>query len=181
MSLGATGNSISKLPDEISQLENLTGLFLGGRTIIATYVEARRSSTIEYSDEYARKFLCGNRLATVPTTLSYIAALADLELDNNPLEPELAAAYDNGIDAVKAYLRAKAEDSVVLNEAKLILIGEGEVGKSSLLGTMRGDKWVENRDTTHGIEIKPVEVRVRPCKKLPQPWYHPQPLKQPSS
>src|SRR5262249_58547534 len=45
-----------------------------------------------------------------------------------------------------------------LNEAKLILIGEGEVGKSCLLGALRDDEWVEGRPTTHGIEIKPVKV-----------------------
>ena len=39
------------------------------------------------------------------------------------------AANEQGVDAVKAYLRAKAEDHIVLNEAKLIRIGEGEVGK----------------------------------------------------
>jgi GTPase SAR1 family protein len=47
---------------------------------------------------------------------------------------------------------------VVLNEAKLILIGEGEVGKSCLLGALRGDSWEEGKPTTHGIEIKPVKV-----------------------
>ena len=39
---------------------------------------------------------------------------------------------------------------------QLILIGEGEVGKSCLLGALRGDPWEEGRPTTHGIEIKPV-------------------------
>jgi hypothetical protein len=81
-----------------------------------------------------------------------------LGLDRNPLNPELAAAYKEGLAAVKRYLRAKAEAQVVLNEAKLILIGEGEVGKSCLLGALRGDPWEEGRPTTHGIEIKPVKV-----------------------
>ena len=56
------------------------------------------------------------------------------------------------------YLRAKAEGQITLNEAKLILIGEGEVGKSCLLGALREDEWLESRPTTHGIEIKPVIV-----------------------
>ncbi len=42
-----------------------------------------------------------------------------LIIDNNPLNPELAEAYKQGIDAVKAYLRAKAEWQIILNEAKL--------------------------------------------------------------
>ena len=53
----------------------------------------------------------------------------------------------------KGLLRTTAEDQIVLNEAKLILIGEGEVGKTSLLGALRGDEWVENRPTTHGVEV----------------------------
>jgi len=63
-----------------------------------------------------------------------------------------------GLNAVRRYLRAQARAQVALNEAKLILIGEGEVGKSCLLGALRGDPWEEGRPTTHGIEIKPVEV-----------------------
>jgi len=51
----------------------------------------------------------------------------------------LAAAAGEGTDAVKRYLQVQAAAQVVLNEAKLILIGEGEVGKSCLLGALRGD------------------------------------------
>lgn len=97
-------------------------------------------------------------MSELPQSLAKLTALERIDLDQNPLNPELAAAYEEGLDAVKSYLRAKAGDQVVLNEAKLILIGEGEVGKSCLLGALRGDEWEENRDTTHGIEIKPVKV-----------------------
>lgn len=87
-----------------------------------------------------------------------LPALIKLDLAGNPLNPELAAADKEGLDAVKRYLRAKTEAQVVLNEAKLILVGEGEVGKSCLLGALRGDPWEEGRLTTHGIEIKSVKV-----------------------
>lgn len=99
-----------------------------------------------------------NELVDVPTGLFGLTSLSDLTLHENPLNPELAAAFKEGLDAVKRYLRATAEAQVVLNEAKLILIGEGEVGKSCLLAALRGDPWEEGRPTTHGIEIKPVKV-----------------------
>ncbi|WP_236848176.1 COR domain-containing protein [Chlorobaculum limnaeum] len=94
----------------------------------------------------------------LPEWLNEWHDLQRLNLDGNPLNPELAAAYKEGLDAVKRYLRAKAAAQVVLNEVKLILIGEGEVGKSCLLGALRGDQWEEGKPTTHGIEIKPVKV-----------------------
>ena len=98
-----------------------------------------------------------NRLTDLPQSLELLP-LETLSLNGNPLNPELAAAYKEGPSAVKQYLRARAEAHVELNEAKLILVGEGEVGKSCLLGALRGDPWIENRVTTHGIEIKPVSV-----------------------
>ncbi len=99
-----------------------------------------------------------NQLTDIPPSLGQLPNLNYLNLSNDPLNPELAAAHKEGLDAVKRYLRAKAEAQITLNEAKLILIGEGEVGKSCLLGALRGDEWVEGRDTTHGIEIKPVKA-----------------------
>jgi hypothetical protein len=47
---------------------------------------------------------------------------------------------------------------VFVREAKLVLVGEGAVGKSSLLAALRGEEWVEQRSTTHGIEVKPLQV-----------------------
>ena len=63
------------------------------------------------------------------------------------------------------YLRAKATAAVVLNEAKLVLIGEGGVGKSCLLDALRSEPWQEH-DTTHGIEINPVVLTPRKKAKL---------------
>jgi hypothetical protein len=97
-------------------------------------------------------------ISDIPSSLAGLTHLERIDLEGNPLNPELAAAYAEGLAAVKRYLRAKAEAQVVLNEAKLILVGEGEVGKSCLLGALRGDEWEEGKPTTHGIEIKPVQV-----------------------
>ncbi|MEZ4642720.1 MAG: COR domain-containing protein [Chloroflexota bacterium] len=77
-------------------------------------------------------------------------------MNDNPLNPELvAAAYKEGLDAVKAYLRAKAGAQIKLNEAKLILVGEGEVGKTCLMDALADQTWQEH-PTTHGIEIRPI-------------------------
>ena len=90
----------------------------------------------------------------IPAQLEH---LETLDLDNNPLNPELAAAYEQGLDAVKAYLRAKAAAQIVLNEAKLILVGEGEVGKTCLMDALLGNPWQEH-PSTHGIAIQQVKV-----------------------
>ena len=133
----AIGNKITELPDEIFNLINLRKLILGGAQLSNQWSGNER----------------GNQLKSLPYKLIELTNLTELNLDNNPLNPDLAAAYEQGLDAVMQYLKAKAEAEIVLNEAKLILVGEGEVGKTSLLGALRGDEWVENRQTTHGVEV----------------------------
>jgi len=127
--LSLYGNDISYVPPEIGQLQNLQVLQLGY-----------------------------NQLDDLPPELGQLIQLKALRLEGNPFNLDLAAAHEQGTEAIFQYLRSRAAGEVTLNEAKLILVGEGEVGKSCLLGALRGDEWVDGRPTTHGIEIKPVIV-----------------------
>lgn len=108
-------------------------------------------------NELKELYLRGNNFTDLPPYLADFEHLDTLNLEGNPLNPELAVVYEEGLESVKAYLRAKAADQITLNEAKLILVGEGEVGKSCLMDALQGAPWQEH-DTTHGIEIRPVKV-----------------------
>ncbi|MDM8544702.1 leucine-rich repeat domain-containing protein [Desulfococcaceae bacterium HSG9] len=168
-------NQLRSLPGSIVNLQQMQELTLGDnplgtipivlrglRTLKTLYIPGSDLTTIHYWIEelYSLEELSftGNSITDIPASLAQLEHLKMLGLDDNPLNPELAAAYEQGLDAVKAYLRAKAAEQITLNEAKLILIGEGEVGKSCLLAALRGDPFVSGLPTTHGIEIKPVKV-----------------------
>jgi internalin A len=151
-SLGLTYNELTSLPESLGQLTKLPSLMLVGNQLTTLPESLGQLTQLETLN------VVGNKLTELPASLGQLAELLHLMLSHNPLNPELAVAFNEGFDAVKRYLRAKAEAQVVLNEAKLILIGEGEVGKSCLLGALRGDPWEEGKPTTHGIEIKPVIV-----------------------
>ena len=58
----------------------------------------------------------------------------------------------SGAEALATYL-SSLEDAEAQYEAKLIMVGEGNVGKTSLVAALRGAPFVEGRLTTHGIEI----------------------------
>jgi len=146
-------NRFRVFPNPILGLTGLELLAIGGRNGLTSLPDSiDRLANLETLD------LGNGELMSLPSALAGLGKLKRLVLTGNPLNPELAAAYNEGLDAVKRYLRANATGKVVLNEAKLILIGEGEVGKTCLLGALRGDPWEEGRPTTHGIEIKPVKV-----------------------
>ena len=131
--LGFSGNRLIFLPESIGKLSNLESVMLGGR--------------------YG-----GNEISDLPSSLAQLEKLNLLNLHHNPLNPELAKAYEQGLDAVKAYLHAKAKGEIILNEAKLILVGEGEVGKTCLLSALRDEPFIEGLSSTHGIEIQQVKV-----------------------
>ncbi len=145
-------NNLTHLPESLGQLILLQSLEVSSNQL--TILPESLGKLVQLQKLY----LGNNHITELPASLVKLDHLRRLDLRNNPLNPELRAAYEQGIDAVKAYLRTKAEDQIILNEAKLILVGEGEVGKSCLLGALRGDPWEEGRPTTHGIEIKPVKV-----------------------
>lgn len=167
-------NKLTSLPESLGLLRQMVWLYLDNpirevpiwlRQFSQLKVLAIGSSQLTHVPDWIGElhqvevlYLQDNLLTDLPASLAQLEHLGALDLGGNPLNPELAAAYKEGLDAVKRYLRAKGEAQVVLNEAKMILIGEGEVGKSCLLGALRGDAWEEGRPTTHGIEIKPVKV-----------------------
>ncbi|MBI1793905.1 MAG: leucine-rich repeat domain-containing protein [Chloroflexi bacterium] len=126
--LSLRGNRLTKLPESLGKLAQLRALYL-----------------------------TDNQLTDLPPSLAQIESLFPLDLDNNPLNPELAEAYKQGIESVKAYLRAKAAAQLILNEAKLVLVGEGGSGKTCLMDALLNNEWQEH-PSTHGIEIKSFKV-----------------------
>lgn len=178
--LNLYSNNFVSTPQSLNNVRRLTGVYFArsdrsepGLRQLPTWIRSNRQlSVIQFSGEALRSLpewigelsslvdldLPANDLTDLPFSISKLKKLKSLNLAGNPLNPELSAANQEGLEAVRRYLRAKAEAQITLNEAKLILVGEGEVGKSSLLSALRDDPWVEGNPTTHGIEIKSIKV-----------------------
>ncbi|NEQ30823.1 MAG: hypothetical protein F6K04_07455 [Leptolyngbya sp. SIO4C5] len=183
--LSVFSNSLTTLPDSLSRISGLKLLCLAARGNEQSFengnpliqlpkcVRALRGlKTLQANDcqlneipdwidelsELEHLFLDFNNVRDLPISLGKLSKIKSIDLDGNPLSPDLTAAHDQSVEAVLQYLQSRMEGEISLNEAKLILVGEGEVGKSCLLGALRGDQWIENRLTTHGIEIKSVLV-----------------------
>ncbi|MEM9563093.1 MAG: COR domain-containing protein [Actinomycetota bacterium] len=74
-------------------------------------------------------------------------------LDGNPLNSPPAEIVEQGIEAVREYFSSLEAGSSQLNELKLILVGEGGSGKTSLSRGLRGAGFDETESQTHGINI----------------------------
>jgi internalin A len=148
--LDLNGNQLTQLPDWLGDLTNLTGLDLGNNKLTQLPDRLGNLTNLIYL------YLNGNQLTELPRQLADV--LTDtftLRVYGNPLQEPLPELVQRGNRELATYLRS-LDDGVALYEAKLLLVGEGNVGKTSLVAALKGDAFVEGRPTTHGIEISPI-------------------------
>jgi hypothetical protein len=100
--LNLYGNCLTALPAGLRQLTQLQELTLWRNQL------AELPEWIGELAHLQRLDLMENRLTDLPSTLGQLTELRSLDLSANPLNPELEAAYQEGLGAVMAYLRAKS-------------------------------------------------------------------------
>ena len=155
--LSAPNNQLTSVPPELGQLANLQ-LWLDSNQLTSLPPELGQLANLQ------NLWLDSNQLTSLPHSFAGLVNLKELDLSDNPLRtppPEVAA---QGAAAVRAYLARLDDTSVVRHEAKLLLVGEGATGKSSLLRAVRGQDFDAHLSTTHGVDVLPIGL---PCPDRP--------------
>jgi hypothetical protein len=151
--LKLSGNQLAYLPAELGNLTKLIDLLLDANRLTDLPKWLGNFTKLQLLD------LADNRLIELPYQLGDVLASGlVIRLHGNPLREPLPELVERGGTELIAYLRS-LEDAVVQYEAKLLLVGEGNVGKSSLVSALKGEEFIEGRPTTHGIEISPIPFR----------------------
>jgi len=148
-------NQITALPDSLAQLTNLTALDLGDNQITALPNSLGQFADLRFLH------LDDNQITDLPDSLAQLNKLSTLSLHGNPglgiPEEILGAPMGSGSPAspkdILAYYFAQRDDSRPLNEAKLILVGQGGVGKTSLVEALTTGKFNSHEESTEGIKI----------------------------
>ena len=140
------GLTIHTLPDFLFDLTNIKILVFwhNGLTLLP--------NNISKLTNLRELWLKSNSLTIIPPSLVRLEKLETLVLNGNPLNPALKSAYEQGLPALMAYLRS-LEQAEPLYETKLVLVGEGGVGKTTLLKALTGKGPKQNEPTTHGVSI----------------------------
>ncbi len=170
------GNQLRELPPEIGQLTRLRTLTLSGNQLRELPPEIGLLPRLE------ELRLDGNQLRELPPEIGQLTALQQLtlnenkltglppqlvdcmtkglmpKLQGNQLKEPLPQFIERGADVLATYLRS-LKDAIPQYDAKLLLVGGGNVGKTSLLAELRNAPFIEGRATTHGIEIQPLTMR----------------------
>jgi internalin A len=147
VNLYLNSNQLTSVPVEITQLTKLVNLYLDSNQLTSVPVEITRLTNL------TRLNLNGNQLTNVPAELSRLMNLTYLDLRLNPLPiPPEALRNPEDVKAIFAAL-AGLETGERLNEAKLLVVGDGKVGKSSVVERLISDTFDPNKQTTLGVEI----------------------------
>jgi len=155
-------NELSSLPPEIAELKNLTQLNISSNRLTSL------SFGIAKLKNLTRLDISRNQLTLLPPEILEL----DLEiewndywksnaiyLEGNPLENPPMEIVKQGREAVINYF--KSGEKWPLNEVKVLLVGDGGAGKTSLVKRLVGEGFDENEYETHGINIKKWVVNER--------------------
>src|SRR6476661_5385478 len=158
-------NQITSIPEDLGQLSNLIGLYLSENQITSIPEDLGQLSNLIVL------FLSNNQIEKIPECLETLPKLERLDLRRNPLpiSPEvLGDKEDPGTPAaIFNYLRQLRSGEVLpLNEAKVLLVGQGSVGKTCLINRLIHNKYNPNEPQTDGLNITDwkITVNTKPVK-----------------
>ncbi len=153
------GNQITQIPEALANLTNLRELHLKGNQI--TQIPEALANLTNLRELHLK----GNQITQIPEAIESLPKLEKLDLRGNPLpiSPEILGAFENvgSVKDIFNYLRLLRSAEVrPLHEAKLLLIGQGSVGKTSLIERLIRDKYDKNQPQTDGLNVETWNVQV---------------------
>jgi small GTP-binding protein len=170
ISLELNGNQLASLPPEIAKLTNLTSLYLSDNQLTSLPPEIAKLSNLTSLNLNSNQLtslppeitklanltdlnLNGNQLTSLPPEIAKLTNLTYLDLRRNqlPIPPE-ALADPKDVKAILAALTGMVGGER-LNEAKMLVVGDGKVGKSSVVEQLLNRPFNPQKETTLGVEI----------------------------
>ncbi|MFN6386032.1 MAG: leucine-rich repeat domain-containing protein, partial [Pseudanabaena sp.] len=148
-SLDLSNNSLRRIPNSIIRLTNLQSLDISANSLSTIPDSIIRLTNLQSLN------LRNNSLSAIPDAITMLEKLTRLNLDENPIaEPPLEVVKE-GIEAIRQYFKQIETEGVdYLYEAKLLVVGEGGAGKTSLANKIiNPDYQLCEEDSTKGIEV----------------------------
>ena len=150
-------NQLTSLPPEISELQNLTELQVSRNQLTSLPPEISKSKNLTTFD------ISRNQLTSLPPEILELDLEIEWEdkwkfraiyLPDNPFENPPVEIVKKSREAVLTYFKSLEGEKRPLNEVKVLLVGDGGAGKTSLVKRLIGEEFDGNEYQTQGINIK---------------------------
>ncbi len=169
--LSLNSNYLSELPREIAQFRDLTELYMGNNQLTELpkgIAHLKNLSILDVSSNYLRElpteiarvrhltvlYLDSNELTRLPKEIAQLRNLTHLDVNKNPLTFPPLEIVSQGLPAIINYLKNSGRGGQTLYEGKLLVVGQGGVGKTCLIKRLTTDKYSGNEASTKGITIQ---------------------------
>lgn len=148
--LDVRNNFIQEIPTEIGNLRNLEILDLRGNSLNELPYE------ISFLNKLEEINIQGNSIKELPAEIINLTNLKRINVQGNPLTKPPIEVASRGIGAIRNYFNSivSSKENIKLFEAKLLIVGEGNVGKTCLMRGIVKQEDTDEISTTEGIEIK---------------------------
>src|SRR3569832_1560265 len=87
--------------------------------------------------------------------------LHEASLPGVPVEVLSAGEFDNCLYQLRAHLADLTGDDAAVGDVKLMVLGNGRVGKTQVCRRLRGESFDKTVSSTHGIQVSSVPVALR--------------------
>jgi len=163
--LNVSANQLTFLPSEISELKNLTQLYISGNLLTSLPPEISKLKNLTEID------ISRNKLPFLSREVLELILELGLEIcldirwgnrqnsniifvkENLFLPPPIEIARKGREDVIN-YFKALEDRGEPLNEVKVLLVGDGGAGKTSLVKRLLDEGFDGNEHQTQGINIK---------------------------
>jgi len=137
---------LNSLPNEIWNLSNLNSLSIWGNQMQDLPAEIGQLRNLASLSAW------GNQIKVLPPEIKWLNKLTELNLQDNPLPipPEILKKYKEPQIILNYYFSKKTKS---LNESKLNIIGQGSVGKTSLVQQIIYSQFNSSETKTEGISV----------------------------
>ncbi len=151
--LDLSKNQLSTLPPEMSNLKQLRLLDCAENRLVSVhrtiFTLNLRVFSKDYFYDWGRKGFC---------------------LYNNPLESPPIEIVHRGARAVREYFQQLDVERRLNNEVKVLLVGDGGAGKTSLIKQLIGEPFQASESATHGISIRDWTIKSQDREVLVHFW-----------
>lgn len=146
--LSLANNRLTTLPPEITELTALQVLNLDNNRLTTLPPEITKLTGLR------ELYLENNQLKTLPPEITKLTALRHLDLRGNqlPIPAELLAKWRGRAQEILAYYaQTLSEENLPVNEVKMLFVGQGFAGKTSLAQALKTGRADPNVRVTDGI------------------------------